>query len=200
MQKYKIKFRNIIIVLVIGFTFFPLTAWAAKLFLAPTVGSYYLGDSFVAEIRIDTEGEAINALKANLIFPDILEVVGLEKENSILNLWVGEPFYLNERGLISFIGGLPHPGYQGKDGLIGSVTFRVKGEGKAKVIFQDDSQVLLNDGQGTEATLETKGATYHLISIKKNLLYYLLAVALLLIILLIIIIWKSRRKKAILNL
>lgn len=166
---------------------------AATLFLNPEIGEHSVGDTFTAEVRVDTEGDIINTIEADLVFPsDLLEIVGLEKENSILNLWIGDPVYLNEEGLISFVGGLPAPGYQGKDGLIGTITFKAKSEGKAEVSFQENSsKVFVNDGFGTEALLKTKGATYNLISIKKKLFYGLLA--LLLIIFLIIIVWGIRR-------
>lgn len=165
---------------------------AATLFLNPEIGEHYVGDTFTAEVRVDTKGEVINTVEADLVFsPDLLEVVGLEKENSILNLWIGDPAYLNDEGLISFVGGLPAPGYQGKDGLIGKITFKVKGEGKAEISFQENSsKVLVNDGFGTKALLTTEKAVYNLF-LKKKPLYFL--IVLLSIIFLIIIVWGIRR-------
>lgn len=187
------KFKSIIL-LTIGFTLFPAITFAAVLYLEPSQGQYYQGDTFTAQVRVDTEGEAINTVEADIVFsPDLLEVVGLEKENSILRLWIGDPVYLNDEGLISFVGGLPAPGYKGKDGLIGKIIFKVKSEGRAEVSFQENSsKVLINDGFGTKALLTTRGAAYDFVPIKKKLFSYL--IILLLVIFFIAIIWRIRNK------
>lgn len=195
-MQHKTYFKTSIVcaLFVIGLTL-PLAAWAATVFLNPAIEEHSLGDTFTTQVRIDTEGEVINTVETHLVFSqDVLEVVSLEKENSILSLWIGDPAYLNAEGFISFIGGLPTPGYQGKDGLIGTITFKVKGEGKAGVSFEESSsRVLLNDGFGTEALLKTKGAVYTLYtlsSIKKKLSAYAI-LPVILIFLLGLAIWKG---------
>ena len=156
-----VKMKKYYFIIFIILLFLPLAAKGAILYLEPSMGEYYQGDVFLAEIGLDTEGEEINVVEANLNFPkDILEVVDLEKSNSILSLWIGEPTYFNTEGLISFVGGLPSPGYKGKDGLIGKIIFRVKKEGEARITFQDTSRVFLNDGQGMTASLGFAEAVY----------------------------------------
>jgi len=151
----------------------PFWAKGAVLYLEPAEAQYHQGDTFIVEVRLNTEGEYINTVKVDLKFPqDILEVEDLSKGNSILTLWVKEPNFsvveLREANvscsLVSFIGGVP-AGYQGWDGLLGRVIFQVheteaklEHETEAKLEFLDSCQVLLNDGFGTPAKLETKGA------------------------------------------
>lgn len=218
------QFKNVISLLIIGFVLFPATTLAARLYLEPSSGQYYPADTFIIEIRLDSEEKPINALETHLTFPkDILRVIELNKNNSILNLWIGELFYSNEEGLISFIGGLPSPGYQGKDGLIGTVTFVVKSRGKvsfttylqrlifteqAEVVFLDASRVILNDGYGTEASLKTKKAVYHITFLKKDVKFFvILAISLLVLLSIILLLLKSikrgdklKRKKFVKNL
>lgn len=155
--------------MIISFT--PSYLFAATLYLSPNSGSYHEKDTFLIDIRLDTEGEYINAVEVGLDFPnDILEFVDFSKGNSVLSLWLKEPELSNENGVVSFIGGTP-AGYQGPDGTLGRVVFRARENNpstslgaSAKLVFLDNSQVLLNDGLGTEANLKTKGASFNILA------------------------------------
>ncbi|MBU2577445.1 hypothetical protein KKA69_01280, partial [Patescibacteria group bacterium] len=90
------------------FAMAPLIAEGAMLYLMPQSQTVYQGDTFIVELRLDTEGEEINAVKVNLIFPpDRLKVVDVNRGGSVLILWPEEPFYSNENGALSFTGGIP---------------------------------------------------------------------------------------------
>lgn len=124
----------------------------------------------MVEIRLDTQGEIINAVRASLEFPpDILKVEDFSKGNSVLTLWPREPVFGREIGLISFSGGVPG-GYWGKDGLLGKIIFQahqaslIATQSIANIKFLEDSTVLLNDGLGTEASLTTKGAVFEILT------------------------------------
>ena len=138
---------------------------AAILYLNPASGDYRQGDIFIVEVRLDTQGEYINAIETNLSFPsDILEVKDLSSGNSVLTLWIKNPSFSGD--VISFVGGTP-AGYQGLDGLIGKIVFQAqeKAQDSAEIIFQESS-VLLNDGQGTKAKLSTKGAVFSILPLE----------------------------------
>jgi hypothetical protein len=159
------KFSQILIIISF-FAFIPLITEAAVLYLEPSEGEYQVGDIFLAEVRIDTQGEYINAVEVNLEFPqDILEVKNFSKGNSILCLWAKEPSFSN--GLLSFSGGIPG-GYYGSDGLLGKIAFRVISCGFAEVVFQDNSQALLNDGKGTPVELTTKTAVFTILDAEQE--------------------------------
>ena len=152
------QFKDAVTLVAFGFVLLPAVSLAAVLYLEPAQGEYYQGDIFIVEIRLNTEGEYINTVKGDLSFEqDILEVKDLSKGNSVLTLWVKTPAFSNQAGTISFIGGVP-AGYQGWDGLLGRIIFEAKKEGEVEIKFQEDCQVLLNDGFGTPAQLTTKGA------------------------------------------
>ena len=159
--------------LVIALLIIPLFAQGARLYLEPANGQYHRGDTFIAEVKLDTESEEINTAQVNLTFPqNLLEVVDFSEGNSILTLWPEEPSFSNQNGQISFSGGVPN-GYQGTDGLLGKIIFRVVSRsvsrGFAEVVFQDDSQVLLNDGFGTPAKLSFREGSYEIIERPKEL-------------------------------
>ncbi len=161
------KYLILIIFLFSIFYFlFSIPAEAAVLFFDPAAGVYQAGDIFYVAIRIDNEGECVNAAEINLKFPqDVLQAVDFNDGESMLSVWVKRPEIKNDEGKISFIGGIPG-GYCGKisgdpglSNALGKVIFRIPGfqvgknlPNSAKIEFFD-SKILLNDGSGTEAKL-----------------------------------------------
>lgn len=130
---------------------------AALLYLKTSSTKYHLGDIFLVDLKIDTQKEKINAAQVEIIFPkEKLRVIDIVKENSIFTLWPEDPSFSNEEGKISFVGGLPL-GFEG-EGKILSIAFEVISEKKeeVKIDFSENCLVLLNDGLGTKANLETK--------------------------------------------
>ncbi len=134
---------------------------AAVLYLLPQNQTVYSGDSFIAEIRLDTEGQEINVVEVDLNFPSsLLGATDFSKGGSILTLWAREPKI--QPGEISFIGGVPK-GFNGQ-GTIGMINFSAEKVGKTEVRFkEEDCKVLLNDGKGTEAELTFLTGSYEII-------------------------------------
>jgi hypothetical protein len=167
--------------LIFAFCFLlPLSVNAAILYLEPSQGEYHQGDTFIVEVRIDTEGECINTVKAIVAFPkEILEAKDFSTGNSILSLWLEGPKIDQKEGLISFVGGIPGgfcgplPGEPEKPNLLGRIIFKVKeiagGQSSGKLNFLEGSQVLLNDGFGTPAKLTTKEAVFTILPEKAKI-------------------------------
>lgn len=128
---------------------------AATLFLDLPTEKLYTGDSFKVDVRMESNDVAVNAVQARIDFPpEMLEVVSLSKVNSVLVYWPEEPTFDNAMGEMSFIGGLPTPGFQNVDGLVGTVVLRAKKDGDASLGFAvDKSLALINDGRGSKAEL-----------------------------------------------
>jgi hypothetical protein len=173
------QFKNIFTLLLFGVILFPNIACAAKLYLEPSEGEYYQGDTFIVKVKIDTEDECINTVEAKIEFSqDILEPIDFSRGDSILSLWVKEPNFsvisCNEPGgscgLVEFSGGIPGgycgiiPGDPGESNLLGEIIFRAISSNispiSTQVAFQNNSQVLLNDGFGTSSKLTAKGAVF----------------------------------------
>lgn len=152
--------------LVIALLIIPLFAQGARLYLEPANGQYHRGDTFIAEVKLDTESEEINTAQVNLTFPqNLLEVVDFSEGNSILTLWAEEPKI--QQGKISFVGGIPQ-GFKGEGSLI-KISFSGKEIGKEDIAFGEDSKVLLNDGKGTPAKLSFREGSYEIIERPKEL-------------------------------
>ncbi|KPJ71375.1 hypothetical protein AMJ50_02310 [Parcubacteria bacterium DG_74_3] len=183
MENFNAKFKFFFLFAILSFII-PQVTDAALLYLEPDIGEYHLGETFIEEIRIDTERECINAVEVNLSFSnDILEAIDFSQGESILTLWVKTATINQDSGFISFIGGIPGEycgriaGDPGSTNLLGKIIFKVSEpltqefqENTAKVIFLDTSRVLLSDKLGTEAKLTTRGAIFEISTEKTEIL------------------------------
>jgi len=131
------------------------------LYLDPSEKSFEIGGEFSVSLRVGTDFP-INAVKTVLYFPkDKLSVEGVSKQDSIFTLWPEEPKFSNESGEITFLGGLPHPGFVGTDGQILSIKFKAKDRGVAELNF-GETAILASDGKGTNIFSYAKEGKYTL--------------------------------------
>lgn len=138
----------------------PSITHAATLSLSPENVSADAGTNVTLTVITSSADQALNAISGTLSFPaDILQVVSVSKASSILSLWVADPTFSNTDGTISFSGIVPNPGYTGSRGKVLSVQFRAKKAGTATVAYSSSSQVLANDGNGTDILTGTQPAT-----------------------------------------
>ncbi len=156
---------------VLAFTFYllPFTfTHAALLYLDPGTATYGVGDTFFMNVRVDNEGECINAATVDIRYPtQSLRAVDFSRGDSIFSLWAEEPTIDTENGHVHFAGGIPG-GYCGRaqgdpslSNIVGKIVFTVIDASalKAEVSFSADSSVYLNDGFGTESSLHTSGSS-----------------------------------------
>lgn len=131
-------------------------AAGASLKMPPSAGVYEVGGLVDVSFVLDTGGEAVNAVNADIQFPaDKLQVVNPAASTSFISVWVTAPTYSNTDGVVNFQGGLPNPGINTSAGVISTVTFRVKAPGKAVLRYKPTSKVLRNDGDGTNILTAT---------------------------------------------
>lgn len=143
--------------------------FAATLYVSPTEGTYGVSDTFITEVRLDNQGECVNAIHAELRYPtDTLRAVDFSKGNSILSLWIEEPKIDTDKGTVTFSGGIPG-GYCGRipgdpvlSNVLGKIVFSVVGaeQPSATVALDGDSAVYLNDGQGSRAELSLQNGVF----------------------------------------
>jgi hypothetical protein len=139
----------IAILLVTAMHFFVNSANAATFSLSSPISKLPIDDTVTLVVLIDTQGQSINNAEAVVKFPaDLLEVVLIDNKKSIFTSWIEQPYYSNDKGGISFNGGVPTPGYTGVAGEIFSVVLRAKDIGSANIFFSD-AAIRANDGLGT---------------------------------------------------
>lgn len=112
-------------------------------------GSVGVPSQFQVSVILNTQGDAINAVRGKVSFPpSLLGIREIEDGNSIINLWIQQPA-LGSDGEISF-SGITTSGYKGESGVLFSVVFQTKGVGTGSISV-DSAQALINDGNGTAA-------------------------------------------------
>jgi len=163
----------------LGFFFiFAPGALAATLYIDPGVKTLGRGDAMTVAVRVmpDKEaGECINVIDATITYTENIQPVDISIGKSIFNVWVEPPTINKENRTITFAGGIPN-GYCGRvegdprlTNIIAEFIFRSPGlmigasnDPIARIDFGEDTQVLLNDGQGSQAPLRTLGGTFTL--------------------------------------
>jgi len=162
LKRFKIFY--LIFFLISLFPLFSQGQEGASLYITPSSGTYFVGSTFNVSIYVNTGGRDINAVQVELQFPaDKIQVASPTTGKSFISVWVSQPTYSNTRGTASFIGGLPSPGVNTSSGLVSTITFRAKAPGTATISFKDSSQILLDDGNGTNILSSISGAKYELV-------------------------------------
>ncbi|MCP6718029.1 MAG: cohesin domain-containing protein [Patescibacteria group bacterium] len=145
--------KSFYIVFIIIFSFFVpfvVSAEGASLYFSPNIGTFFIGSTFNVSIFVNTGGNDINAVEVDLKFdPRKLQVASPVAGKSFISVWIAQPTYSNIEGTVSFQGGVPSPGINTSSGLVSTITFRVISPGETFIEFLDSSQVLLDDGKGT---------------------------------------------------
>ncbi len=129
-------------------------------FVIPPKGQYRLGEIFPLKIEIAGIKVPVNAIQADLGFnPERLEVEEISTQDSFANIFVQKEIN-NEAGWARLTGGSPNPGFFSDHGVFGTVYFKGKSPGVAKIEFLPSSMVLANDGRGTNVLKEFPVVSY----------------------------------------
>jgi len=121
-------------------------AGGASLRFDQRTGSCGVGQSFHVSVLVDTGGEVINAVEADLTFPSaMLEVTSVDATSGSFLPIVVEKSFNNTSGRIRIAGGVPTPGFSGGSGRVATITFRARAAGSAKVSFDGTSKLMRND-------------------------------------------------------
>lgn len=155
MQKSKLQFKiqNYFLAILVSFILLPSAAFGAELYFGTNTKEVGVGQYLEVGVFLNTEGESINAFEGSVSFPSpLLAPKEIWDGNSIVSLWIEEPF-LEREGALRFSGVIPG-GYEGSKGYFFSVIFQAQKEGKA-VFDVLSARTLLNDGEGSESSLRT---------------------------------------------
>ncbi len=104
----------------------------------------------------------VNALSATIAYPrNLLEIIGISKEDSFIDLWTEDTVIHEETGEIHFSGGTLKKG-----GVVGTSTaitliVKAKSPGAAQLYFSD-ATVLASDGRGTTIDSIAQPLTYEI--------------------------------------
>lgn len=160
-KKIKKIYYLIFCLVFLSFIFpFPVKAQKAFFNLRSATGSFSAGSTFYIEVLVSADGIALNAAQATISFPaDKLKVIELSKKSSIFTMWPNEPVFSNAEGKISFIGGLPTPGFIGESGKVFTLLFQAKSVGQATLTFSGEI-ITANDPFGTNIFSSSQKGNY----------------------------------------
>lgn len=138
-------------ILAAGFLFGPATVKAATtVYFDVENQAISEGDTFVVNLKISTPDKSINVIDGTILYDsNELEIKEISTGGSLLTLWPKSPVFSNDKGTLSFVGGISG-GFQDKKGEVLKIIFLAKNKGEAKIDFLDGFSVFLNDGQGTQ--------------------------------------------------
>lgn len=125
-------------------------AQAAKLYFYPQAIDALEGETFVVEVRVDTEGESINALEVEgRVTNGVIESVGTA--NSLVEIFI-ESAKTSENSF-KFSGGTPG-GFTG-EGIIGRLTIKPDATSEVKISFDDSPNLLSGTGESVKGQIVT---------------------------------------------
>jgi len=153
----KLKIVSVLFCLLLGVNFAP-AAKAASFSISPQ--DLAAGKETAVVLSIDTENQEINAISLHLKFsPDNFSVKDISDGNSIINFWVEKPNFSNEKGELIFSGIIPG-GFQEANGQLLKIILSPNKTGEASLEISE-AKVLLNDGKGTEAGVNTSNLKFN---------------------------------------
>ena len=124
------------------------TVYAAKLYFFPQTADVVVGENIIVELRLDTEGEIINAAEIQgSLSNKNAEILSLNESNSIFQIFVEQPKV--EENKFTLIGGIPG-GFNGV-GIVAKLNIQGNTNGKAVLSLDRNSRMLLNSENADRA-------------------------------------------------
>ena len=125
-------------------------------FLTTSSESISVGGQYTLQLQVRSDIPA-NTYSASISFPpELLQVIEVDYEDGVVDLWIHEPSFDNEAGTISLAGGsLRQDGFLGEDTLL---TFVIEPLQTGTIdLMIKESAMYAHDGAGTEIPLEETG-------------------------------------------
>ncbi len=143
---------------------FVVPATAAELFFDSRANEVGIGQEIEISLFLNTENKKINAIEGEIIIPsDFVELKEIRYGNSIISLWLEEPF-LTESGLIRFAGIIPGGLNDANSYLLSLV---IESDQVSENIFDlKNLNILLHDGKGTPTPV--KYERYKLLTVSEQ--------------------------------
>lgn len=123
--------------------------------IIPSTTEVEVGTQFTLIVYVFADAP-VNALDISIMYPEAnIEVLGIDKGDSVITLWTEEPFIKN--GAVVLRGGTYKRGFVGEH-KVATINVKAKVAGSAKFLAGDVS-LLAGDGKGTSVKTDTSRAT-----------------------------------------
>jgi len=139
-------------------------AAGASFYLSPASATKYVGDRFNIYVYASAS-QAVNTFDVYLSSSN-MTILGVNSSGSICLLFPEQPSYTPSSA--RFRCGLPTPGFTGSKGYIGAIVVKADSVGTGKITVNSNSQILANDGSGTNVINGFGSATFSIIPFPTN--------------------------------
>ncbi|MCD4760883.1 hypothetical protein K8R42_03225 [bacterium] len=140
----------------------PYTIYNSILKVEPQFATLDSNFQTIISVVIEPGGEDINAISASINYdPEIVEIVDIIKDNSICrtDMFI-EKTIIQEEGILTVSCVLPNYKLNIRKGLVAKLVVKPIQEGSFMLSFDASSQVLANDGLGTDVLRAAIGGFY----------------------------------------
>ena len=135
----------------------PYSVFASTMYIDTDHSDFFVGDTILFNVRIDSEGKNINAVEGEVLLDHAADGVSLTDINtagSKFSLWLSKPFPSENNISISFTGGSPG-GLISKDAIVFNIVLKLQETGQI-TLSPNNIGVYLNDGKGTKDEVSIK--------------------------------------------
>lgn len=155
-----LSYKHMGSLLVFSALLLPSMAFASTVYVDTQRSEFFVGDTILFSVRVDSEGKSINAIDGQLQLDhaaDVASLTDITTSGSIFSLWPRNPVPSERNTRISFAGGAPG-GFVSKDAVIFNAVLTLHKEGKI-ALSPSAIGVYLHDGEGTKDEVQVKDLT-----------------------------------------
>lgn len=161
-KKHKKKIiagHGAIVVAILTTTMAAMGTRATLYFVPASESALTVGDTVEIDVNINA-AVPINALGTTIDYPeDMIEIIGISKARSFLDLWTEETAIKEDDGILRFSGGTLRKGGLAGIGTALTLTVRAKAPGDATFTFED-AEVHAHNATGDVVPTELRSLSY----------------------------------------
>lgn len=154
---HTLSYKNLYAMLMLGMIFLPSPVSASSVYIDTTHSEFFVGDTILFSVRIDSENKNINAIEGEVLLDHAagaVSLVGITTSGSVFPLWPGKPLPSERNTRVSFVGGSPG-GLLSKEATVFNIVLKLQEAGQI-ALSPDHIEVYIHDGKGTKDEVSTK--------------------------------------------
>lgn len=131
-----------------------------SLSLIPETARFVTADTSIAATVRLTARTPVNAVGGTIrLEPSAANILDTSQKNTVISLWAEEPTFVQEKGVISFQGGILSEGGFVGEGTVLKLFIKPTSTGVLPLTLEN-VQVLAHDGKGTDVQAEIHNTTF----------------------------------------
>ena len=131
-----------------------------SLYFPPLSENPKVGKNFTVSLKVDSLFQKVIAINGELSYnQDKLQIIGISKVGSVINLWRQEPTYRSVAGKITFKGDVGGSGFLGNGGTVFSIIFKAKSSGIASILW-NNAEAFADSGKKTNIISDLENSDF----------------------------------------